>query len=80
MMIVTDAILVQGGRTGGTNPPDDSLLGQDPQGVIHRLSRNGTDLGANRVGNVIGRTVRLLGHGPQHRNPLSRNLESMLSK
>src|SRR5438132_13952870 len=50
VVVVTNTILVEGRRSGGLDAPDESLLDQHPKGVVHRLSRDGADLGANVLG------------------------------
>src|SRR5262249_52463386 len=47
MVVVTNTILVEGRRSGGLDAPEESPLDQHPEGVVHRLSRDGADLGAN---------------------------------
>jgi hypothetical protein len=56
-MVVTDPILVASRRPGRLNAPDEALLGQDPAGVVYRLSRNSTDLRTNVLGDVVRRAV-----------------------
>jgi hypothetical protein len=53
MVVVTDTILVAGRGSSRLNPPDEVLLGKHPEGVVNRLSRNGSDLGANLFSDVI---------------------------
>jgi len=64
VVVVTNPILIAGWRTGGLDAPDEALLGQDFQGVVHRLSRNGTDFGTNVNGDVFRRAVGPTRHSP----------------
>ena len=41
------------------------LLGQDAEGVVHRLPGDDADPGPDGVGHVVGRAVRPLRHRPQ---------------
>ena len=79
-MVVADAILVEGRRPGGLDAPDEALLGQDPEGVVHRLSRDGADLGANIFGDVIRRAVGPTRDRPQHGHALGRDLDTVFAK
>src|SRR5262245_54154455 len=47
VVVVANAILVECRRAGGLDAPEESLLDQHAEGVVHRLSRDGADLGAN---------------------------------
>jgi hypothetical protein len=66
VVIVTNTILVASRRTGGLNSPDQALLGQHPQGVVHGLSGNGADLSPNFFRDFICRRVGPMRHGPQY--------------
>ena len=80
VVVVTNTILVAGRRSGGLDAPDESLLDKHPEGVVHRLSRDGTNLGANVLGDVVGRAVGLTRHRPQHGQALGRDLDTMFAK
>jgi hypothetical protein len=80
VVIVADTILVESRRPSRPNAPDDALLGQHPEGVVYRLSRDGADLGANIFGHVIRRTVGPTRDRTQHGDALGRNLETVLAK
>jgi hypothetical protein len=80
VVVVTDSILVQGRRPSGLDSPDEALLGQDAEGVVHRLSRDGTDLGANVLDDVVHHTMGPTRHRSQHGQALSRDLESVFAK
>ncbi len=80
MVIVIDPVLVEGGRPGGLNTPDESLLGQHTECVVHRLTRDGSDLSFSDLGHTIGRDVRLPRNRPQHGQALSSDLDVVLAK
>jgi hypothetical protein len=80
VVVVTDTILVEGRRSGGLDATDESLLDQDPKGIVHRLSGDGADLGANVLGDVVGRAVGPTRHRPQHGQALGRDLDTMFAK
>ena len=67
MVVVADAILEARRRPGGLNAPDEALGDQDAEGVVHRLERDGTDLGPDDLGHAVGRDVGLTRDRPQHR-------------
>jgi len=60
MMVVSDAILVSRGRVGGLDAPDKALLNEQPERVVHGLSRDGADLNANILSDVVGRAVGMI--------------------
>src|SRR5262249_59552588 len=60
--------------------PEESPLDQHPEGVVHRLSRDGADLGANVLGDVVGRAVGPTRHRPQHGQALGRDLDTTFAK
>jgi hypothetical protein len=80
VVVVTDPILVTGRRPGGLDASDEALVGQDPEGVEHRLARNGTDVGPYDLGDVDRRAVRSTGHRPQDCQTLGRDLDTVLAK
>jgi hypothetical protein len=38
VVVVADPVLVASGRAGGLDAPDETLLGEDAEGVVHRLA------------------------------------------
>jgi hypothetical protein len=64
VVIVPNTILVERRRSGGLDAPNDTFLGQDSEGVVHRLTRNGPDLTANILGDVVSRGVRPIRYRP----------------
>jgi hypothetical protein len=80
VVIVTYTILVEGRRPSGLDAPDEAILGQDPEGVVHRLSRNGTDLDTSVLGDVVRRAVGPSRHRPQHGQTLRCDLKTVFAK
>jgi hypothetical protein len=66
MVLVSDPIFVKRWRSGRLNATEDPLLGQDREGVVHRLSRDGTDLGANVFQDFVRPAVGPSKYRPQH--------------
>ena len=79
-MVVADAILVASWRPGGLNAPEEAFGDQEAEGVVHRLERDGTNLGPDCLGDAVGRDMRLTGNRPQHRQSLGGYLNPALSK
>jgi len=76
-VVVADAILVPSRRPSGLNAPQEASVGEDAEGVVHRLARDGTDLGPHGVVDVVRRAVGPTGHRPQHGQTLSRDLQTV---
>jgi hypothetical protein len=66
MVVVTHPILEASRRAGGLNAPDQPLGNQDAERVVHRLERDGADLGPHGLANAVGCDVGLTRDGPQH--------------
>lgn len=80
MVIVADSGLETSGRPGGLDTPDEAPGGQDAEGVVHRLMRDGAYLSSNDFGRAFGRDVGLTRNRPQHSHPLGRDLDAVLAK
>jgi hypothetical protein len=80
VVIVTDSILIAGWRSSGLDASDETLLGQDFQGVVYRLSRNGTDFGTNITGDIFRSAVGATRYNSQHRQALGRDLNAVSAK
>lgn len=80
VVVVTDPIFKAGRRTGGLDAPDETLLGQDFEGVVYTLPRNGADFGTNVTCDVFRRAVGPTRHSPQHGQTLGRNLDTVSAK
>jgi len=80
MMVVVDAILVASRRTRRLNAPDQTFGDQHTKRVVHRLKRDGADLGPDDLGNHVSSDVGLTRYGAQDSQSLRRNLDTALSK
>jgi hypothetical protein len=74
MVVVSDPVLVPSRRAGRLDPPDEVIFGQDAQGVVDRLTRDGADVIAHQPLDLLRRPVRPAGHGPHDSQSLSRHL------
>ena len=80
VVVVADTILEASRRSGGLNAPDKAFGDQDAEGVVHRLERDGTDLGPNGLGHGVSRDVGLTRDRPQDSQSLSGDLDTALPK
>jgi hypothetical protein len=80
VVVVTDPILIAGRRTGRLDAPDVTLLGEDFEGVVYSLSRNGTDFGTNVTCDVFRRAGGPTRHSPEYGQTLGRDLDTVLAK
>ncbi len=80
VVVVTDPILVKGRRPGWLDAPNEALLGQHSKGVVDGLTRDGTDLGANFLGDGIRRGVRSARNRSQHCQALGCDWDAILAK
>ena len=80
VVIVADPVLEARGRPGGLNAPEEPFGDQETEGVVHRLERDGPDLGPDGLGHAIGRDVGLASDRPEHRQSLCRHLDAALPK
>jgi hypothetical protein len=80
VVVVADPILESGRRSGGLNAPDQALGDQNAEGVVHRLERDGTDLGPDDLGHGVGRDVGLTRYRLQDSQSLGRHLDTALPK
>jgi hypothetical protein len=80
VVVVTHPVLVAGRRSGRLDTPEKPLVDQDSKGVVHPLAGDRTDLGPDGLCNVIGGTVRSIGHRLENGQPLSRDLDPVLAK
>lgn len=79
-MVVADPILIKSGRPGRLNAPNQSLFDQHAEGIINRLLRDRTDLGANLFGDYVHGAVRPARNSIQHGQTLGRNRNAVLTK
>src|SRR5262245_46573767 len=80
MVVVADAILEPRRRSGGLNAPDESFGDQDAECVVHRLKRDGPDLGPHDLSHQVGGDVRLSGDRTEDSQPLGGDLDAALAK
>ncbi len=80
MVVVTDAVFVKSRGPCGLNAPDETLFGEDGEGVLDCLPRNGADLGANVLGDGIGRGMGPARDRPQDRESLGRDGDAVVAK
>jgi hypothetical protein len=80
VMVVAHPILEPGRRSGGLNTPDETFGGQDAEGVVDGLDRDGANLRADDLDHAVGRDVRLTRDGPQDSQSLRGDLNTTLPK
>ena len=80
VVVVADPILEASRRPGGLNAPDEAFGDQNPEGVVHRLERDGADLGADDLGHGVGCDVGLTRYRAQNGQSLGRDLNAALTK
>lgn len=80
VVVVVDPILEAGRGPGGLNAPDEPFGDQHAKGVVHRLQRDGTNLGPYRLGDSIGRDVGMARDHPQDSQSLGGDLNPVLTK
>ena len=76
-MVVTDPVLEASRRPGGLDTPEEALFGEGRKGVVHRLTRNGTDLAPDDRVDVVRGAVRSVGYRPEHSQTLGRDLQTV---
>ena len=79
VVIVTHPILVPGRRTGRLDAPDETLVGQQSEGIVYRLAGYAADLRTHGLRDVVRGAVRSIGHGAQNGQTLRRDLDTVLS-
>ncbi len=80
VMVVAHPILITRSRACWLDAPNDALLRQKPQRVVHRLPRNGTNFVANILGYVVRRTMGAARNRTQHGNALRGDVDLMFPK
>src|SRR5207237_9433239 len=80
VMVVANPVLVASRRPGGLDAPEEALLGENAEGVVHRLAGHGTELGPHDLVDVVRGAVWSAGHRPQHSHPLGRDLQTVLTE
>jgi hypothetical protein len=77
MVIVSDAILVQGRGANRLNAPNETLLSEHPESVVHGLARDRPNLSAGNLDNTIGGDVRANRDSPKDSEALGGDLKSV---
>jgi len=80
VVVVAYPILEASSRPGGLNAADQAFGNQNAERVVHRLKRNGADLGSDDVRHDVGRDVGLTGDRPQDSQSLGRDLNAALAQ
>ena len=80
VVVVIDPVLVAGRRTCRLDTPDQAAIGQNAQGVVHRLTGDCADLTAYHLFDLVSRPVGPAGHGAEHGQTLRRHLYAPLAK
>ena len=76
VVVVPDAALVAGGGAGGLDAPDDPLVDEDTERVVHGLPGDGAEFAANGLGHTVGGDVRGVADGTEDREPLCGDLQA----
>ena len=77
VVVVTDPTFVAGRRPGGLDAPEEALVGEGREGVVHRLTRDGADLGPDDRVDVLRCPVRSVGHRPQNSETLGGDVHTV---
>src|SRR5690606_6928693 len=80
VVVVVDPILVAGGGTGRLDAPDQPLLGERAQGVVHRLAGYRPDVGPHHRFDVVGGGVGPARDCPHDRQTLRRHPHTVLAE
>ncbi len=80
VVVVAEPLLVARRRTERLNPPDQTRADQEAQSVVDGLQRDRTDLGPDRLRDLVGGDVRSAGDRPQHRETLRGDLNSAFAE
>lgn len=80
MVVVTDAILVECGGTGGLYSSDEAFFGEHSEGVVDGLPGDGTDIGSHGLGDGVGGGVWHRRYGSEHGQALGRHLDAVIAQ
>ena len=80
VVVVADPILEASRRSRRLNSSDESRSGQQAEGVVDQLQRDGADLGPHGLGDTISGDVGLASDRAQNSQALRRNLNAVLTK
>jgi hypothetical protein len=80
VVVVADPVLEASRCPGGLNAPEEAFGDQDAEGVVHRLERDGPDLGPGDLRHFVGRDVGVTRDRSQDGQSLGRDLNTALPK
>ena len=80
VVVITDPILEPGWRAGGLDAANQAFGDQEVQRVVHRLERDGADLGPDDLGYSIGGDVGGAADCAEDRQTLSGDLNAPCAK
>jgi hypothetical protein len=75
VVVVADPILVSGGRSGGLDAADETLLDEGAECVVHGSARHRSDVGADAVGDLVCGRVGSVGYRAEHCETLRGDVE-----
>ena len=77
MVVVADAVFIEGGGAGGLNAADEAGLGEGAEGVVDGLAGDCADGTTDILGDGVGGGVGVGGDGPQHGQALGGHGEAV---
>ena len=80
VVVVTDTIFEPGRGTCGLDAPQQTLVDEGAERVVHGLAGNRADVGTHDVGKRVGGRVRMPGDRAQDREALSGDLQAVLAE
>ena len=80
VMVIVHSIFVASRGSDGLNSSKKTIVDQHAKGVVHRLARNGPDVGLCDFSDFVSGHVRLTCNRAKHRNALSRRLDTAFAK
>lgn len=80
MVVVSDAALVESGRTGGLDAPQESLFHKGAKGIVNRLFGNTSYFRANLLRNCVRSAVRPCSNCPENSQSLGGYRDAMSAK
>jgi hypothetical protein len=75
VVLVSDAGVVERRRPGWLDAPQESVVRQGPEHVVHGLARDAPDFGADRPRDRLRGSVRVLVRGAKHGEALRGDVE-----
>jgi hypothetical protein len=80
VVIVAHPVLIPSRRSDRLNSSNDPFFDQDPQCVVHRLSRDCANIQFDEFDDLIRADVRPIGNCPQYCKALGRGLDAVYTK